>query len=448
MLDNKRRSQIHLPKHWTSHVKSAVLHVISLARFSITYSRSWAANSINARVRLATEVSRLKEQVALLCEELRIHNTRMGQIPPHRRPFYPPRERLAILELKAACSWSLAQTAKRFLVTPETISSWMKRVDEQGPDALVQLPVPVNRFPDFVRYIVQRLKILCPMLGKKKIAEALARAGLHLGATTVGRMLQEPSRPKPTYESQPDPGSHRVVTSKYPNHLWSVDLTVAPTLSGFWTSWIPFSLPQCWPFCYWVAIVEDHFSRRIMGVTSFTMQPNSVKVRSFLGQTIHRTGSRPRHLVTDKGPQFYYDGFIDWCRRKNIKPRFGAVGQHGSIAVVERLILSMKCLLGCLLLVPFRREHFQKELSLIAEWYNQYRPHTSLSGKTPNEAYHGRFPANRKPRFEPRAAWPRASPCAAPRTLVKGKSGVRLGLHVDFHQGKKYLPIVQIQRVA
>jgi putative transposase len=448
MPGNLRCTQIHLPKHWAGHVKSSVLQVISLAHYAIAYARGWAANSINARVRLASEVSRLKEQVALLNEELRIKDARMGQIDSHRRPFYPPQERLAILELKAARGWSRSQTAKRFLVTPETISSWMKRIDEQGPDALVQLREPVNKFPDFVQYIVQRLKIFCPTLGKKKIAETLARAGLHLAATTVGRMLQEPPRPKPTYESKPNAGSPRVVTSKYPNHLWNVDLTVVPTLSGFWTAWIPFSLPQCWPFCFWVAVIEDHFSRRIMGITSFTKQPNSVDVQSFLGRTIHKTGSRPRHIVTDKGPQFYCDGFKDWCRRNKIKPRFGAIGRHGNIAVVERLILSIKCLLGCLLLVPFRREQFQQELSLIAQWYNQYRPHTALGGKTPNEVYDGRFPANRKPRFEPRAAWPRASPCAAPRTIVKGKPGVRIELQVTFHKGRKHLPVVTLHRAA
>ena len=73
--------------------------------------------------------------------------------------------------------------------TCRLIASWLKRVDEQGSNALVQLREPVNKFPDFVRYLVQQLKALCPMLGKVKIAQILARAGLHLGATTVGRML-------------------------------------------------------------------------------------------------------------------------------------------------------------------------------------------------------------------------------------------------------------------
>jgi hypothetical protein len=47
-------------------------------------------------------------------------------------------ERLAILQLRAAQGWSAAQTAKRFLVQPATIASWMKRIDEGGKGALLQ----------------------------------------------------------------------------------------------------------------------------------------------------------------------------------------------------------------------------------------------------------------------------------------------------------------------
>jgi len=83
---------------------------------------------------------------------------------------------MAILQLRTARGWSLEQTARVFHLTAATISSWMKRLEEEGADALVQLPEPINRFPDYVRYVVQQLKLLCPALGKKKLAEKLARA--------------------------------------------------------------------------------------------------------------------------------------------------------------------------------------------------------------------------------------------------------------------------------
>ena len=110
---------IPVPSGWPSNVKSAVLHIISLAHYAITYARGWAANSINARVRLAAENDQLKHESQLLREELRIKNARMAKIDPRRRPYYPPTERMAILELKAARGWSLAQTTRAVLVQPE-----------------------------------------------------------------------------------------------------------------------------------------------------------------------------------------------------------------------------------------------------------------------------------------------------------------------------------------
>src|SRR5258706_1856135 len=107
-------------------------------------------------------------------------------------------ERLAILELRAARGWSLAQTARHLLVTPLTIASWTQRLDDEGPDALVQVREPVNRFPGFVRYLVQRLKALCPRMGPRRLARVFARAGLHLGATTVRRMLHHTPMPPST----------------------------------------------------------------------------------------------------------------------------------------------------------------------------------------------------------------------------------------------------------
>jgi hypothetical protein len=160
----------------------------------------------------------------------------MQHIEAQKRPHYPPTERLAILELRAARSWSLAQTARTFLVTPLTIASWTARLDEEGANALVLLPEPVNRFPEFVAYLVRRLKVLCPTMGRVRIARVLARAGLHLGPTTVRRMLRATQPPEPRHA--PD-AARRMLTARKPNDLWHVDLTTVPTALGFWTSWVP-----------------------------------------------------------------------------------------------------------------------------------------------------------------------------------------------------------------
>ena len=218
-----------LPRGWPRRVRSAVVQVISLARISLALTQGWASQSMNGQLRRRAEADRLQSEIQLLREEIRIKDARMEQLEAHRRPHYPPTQRLAILELRAARGWSLAQTARIFLVTPLTIASWMGRLDEEGPDSLVRLPEPVNRFPDFVSYLVRRLKILCPTLGKVKTAQILARAGLHLGPTTIRRMQRDTRWPEPRKVLQPAP---RIVTARKPNHLWHVDLTTIPTALG------------------------------------------------------------------------------------------------------------------------------------------------------------------------------------------------------------------------
>ena len=183
--------RIDLPRNWPRRVRSAMLHVIGLAQCAVAYTRGWAANARMARVRPNAENDQLRQEVELLTEEIRIKDARMKRVDPQKRPHYVPTERLAILGLRAAQAWSAQQTAEIFLITAATIASWMKRIDEEGANPLVQIREPVNNFPDFVRYAVQRLKTLCPSLGKTKIAEILCRAGLHLGPTTIGRILKE-----------------------------------------------------------------------------------------------------------------------------------------------------------------------------------------------------------------------------------------------------------------
>ena len=71
-MRTQKPPKIPLPKGWPSHVKSGVLHIISLANFSITQARGWAAKSVSACDRSSADRDRLHQEIALLREELRI----------------------------------------------------------------------------------------------------------------------------------------------------------------------------------------------------------------------------------------------------------------------------------------------------------------------------------------------------------------------------------------
>jgi hypothetical protein len=71
-----------LPRGWSERIRSAVIHVISLAHASLTLARSVAANSINARIRLKADINRLRHELALLTEEMRMKDARMERTSP------------------------------------------------------------------------------------------------------------------------------------------------------------------------------------------------------------------------------------------------------------------------------------------------------------------------------------------------------------------------------
>jgi transposase InsO family protein len=441
-------NQLPLPRHWPRRVKSALVNAVALAHYGITHVRGWCADSRIARVRLAAQNEQLRAENALLRDMMRIKDARMARCPAAQRPHYMPTERLEILEIKAAQRWTSAEAAEAFLITPATTSSWVGRVDEQGPDALVRTPEPVNRFPDLTRHLVQRLKTLCPAMGKARIAHVLARAALHLSASTARRILKEKPRVEPPGGGEPDEAAlgesckarPYTLTGKYPGHFWNVDLTVVPTGLGLWAPWWPFCIAQCWPFAWHLAVIVDHFSRLLVGFALFKKEPSSEQMCRVLDRALQRTGMTPKYTVNDHGPQFS-DEYREWCKRRGIKPRFGAIGEHGSIAITERAVRSVKEEgIRPVAALPVGVAAMCRIVSLYVCWYNTCRPHASLGGATPSEIYFGKKPAHEKPRLEPRARYPvkRGEKLCARR-------GAKLSLEVEYLGGEKHLPVVRLK---
>jgi len=415
-------------------VRTGIVHVISLAQVALTAARARASKKRGVVARLRAKLEERDGKISLLEEELRLKDLRMERVKPRRRPHYRGVERLAILELKAARGWSKAQAAERLLLRPATIAEWTKRLDEDGEDGLVRTPKPINRFPDFVRHIVMRLKVLCPTMGKKRLAQTLARAGLALGVSTVARILKERERKDPEAEEKAaseksvrETRQGKPVQAKEPNHIWQTDLTLVPTVAGFWVPWLPFSILQLWPFSWRVACVIDHYSRCVMGFAVFKKEPRSVDIRTFLGRVVKRHGA-PKYIVSDKGGPFDCDGYRDWCRRKGIDPRYAAAESIRATAVIERFILSLKSEWLRRILVPFDRDELRRELSCYLWWFEHARPHQGLDGQTPKDVYAGR------PVVE--------------KAVLKAKEVPRSELIVRFHEERKQLPIVELRQAA
>ncbi len=74
--------QVRLPRQWTKHVKSGVLHAISLASVVLSFARARASG----RRRLQVELEQAKAEIALLREELYIKDARWQRSRSRRRP--------------------------------------------------------------------------------------------------------------------------------------------------------------------------------------------------------------------------------------------------------------------------------------------------------------------------------------------------------------------------
>lgn len=142
-----------------------------------------------------------------------------------------------------------------------------------------------------------------------------------------------------------------------------------------------------------VGVVFDAFSRMPLLARVFLKEPSSPEIARFVSKAAQRCGP-PRHFVSDRGPCFVGRVFRGALRRLGVKPRSGAIGKKGSIALIERLWRTLKDDLGLRSLRPLVAEDLLEkvELGLVHNAY--FRPHQALGGATPAEIYFGRTPAH------------------------------------------------------
>lgn len=436
-----------------------MIAALGLARFTLMQVRGWCADSPLKRAQLAGERDAAITRAAQLEEEARILRARLERIPPQRRPQYPPVERMAILSLRAAAGWTAAETGRRFQICEATVASWMGRLDEEGPDALVAMRRSITEYTEMLTELIHELREKCPALGKRRTADVLARGGLHIDPSTVQRHRRKPRptlpQPPETPRGQPEtepaqnvpapqaPAPKRV-TANRPHHVWHTDLTILPTVSGWWVPWIPQALAQCWPFCFWLAVVLDQYTRSVVAWKLYRKQPDAGQIVALFERAVCNVGQAPKHSITDAGVQFRGE-YLAWCTRRGVQPRRGAVGKHGSIAVIERFFRSMKEeMLRRLAIVPLRDGAMAAEITAYLDWYHDHRPHQGLAGLTPTERAGKRQPLRlRKPvELTPSSPLARGDPShdAASVRVVR--------LHVTALYGRAHLPVVELRTAA
>ena len=97
-------------------------------------------------------------------------------------------------------------------------------------------------------------------------------------------------------------------------------------------------------------------------------------------------------MISDQAKVFAGDAFAALLQQWHIKPRFGAVGKSGSIAVTERVIKTLKYqwLKHVRLIKGF--DHLIFLCTEFESRYNAWRLHMPLESFRPNDVYYSRTP--------------------------------------------------------
>ena len=92
--------------------------------------------------------------------------------------------------------------------------------------------------------------------------------------------------------------------------------------------------------------------------------------------------------------EFTSETFRRTLAHHGVHHRYGAVGQTGSIALIERFFLTLKTVMSVGTRPPLLRVDLERRLALFFAYYACLRPHQGLDGSTPAERFLGLTPAH------------------------------------------------------
>jgi putative transposase len=161
-----------------------------------------------------------------------------------------------------------------------------------------------------------------------------------------------------------------------PNQVWVADITYVPTWIGF----------------LYLAVVLDVWSRKIVGWAMESHMHTSLVTDALEMALDQRRPTKGVIHHSDQGSQYTSIEFGARCRKNNVRPSMGSVGDCYDNAMAESFFATLECEL--LDRTRFR-DHDEARIALfdfIEGWYNTHRRHSSIDYNSPAhfERLHGR----------------------------------------------------------
>jgi putative transposase len=243
-------------------------------------------------------------------------------------------------------------------------------------------PRPVPAADLAIMRRLDELHLEFPFAGARMLRGLLNREGIGIGRRHTTALMRKMGiealyrRPRTT---KPEPG-HKIhpyllrgLEIARPNQVWAMDITYIPMARGF----------------VYLAVVLDWFSRRVLswGV-SITME--AAFCIDVLEQALAEHG-KPEIFNTDQGSQFTGAAFTGVLMREGIAISMDGKGAWRDNVFVERLWRSVKYEEVYLRAYDSASEA-RSSIGRYLSFYNGRRPHSSLDGATPDEAYFNPLP--------------------------------------------------------
>src|ERR1700730_18208115 len=229
---------------------------------------------------------------------------------------------------------------------------------------------------------IDELHLDFPFAGSRMLRDLLAADGFAVGrlhvATLMKRMgiealYRRPSTSKPAPGHKIYPYLLRELAVARPNQVWAMDITYIPMARGF----------------VYLAAVVDWFSRRVLSWrVSITMEVEFCL--EAVEEALARHG-KPEIFNTDQGSQFTSADFTGLLLDNGVAISMDGKGAWGDTVSVERLWRSVKYEEVYLRAYDSVGEA-RASIGRYLDFYNGRRPHSSLDGSAPDQAYFNPLP--------------------------------------------------------
>jgi putative transposase len=238
-------------------------------------------------------------------------------------------------------------------------------------------PVPETDETLGLMTVIDETFMECPWYGSRQMARHLRRIGRDIGRRRARRLMakmgltpiyQRPRTSDPHPQHRVYPYLLRKLAIDRPNHVWCADVTYIPMRRGF---------------LYLVAIM-DWATRKVLAWRLSNTMDAGFCVAA-LEEALARFG-KPEIFNTDQGSQFTSQAFTSVLRDAEVRISMDGRGRWMDNVFIERLWRSLKY--ECVYLHAFETgPELRVGLGRWITYYNTQRPHSSLAGRTPVEAY-------------------------------------------------------------